>query len=90
MEALKYEVKQLINKLAERFDNLPEGPVHSLDTDLILSLLRQLYEKTEALRSLPPVEISVSSDIHQVKPSEIVIPEVTKQPPVIIPPVNSN
>lgn len=87
MEALKYEVKQLINKLSDRFDSLPDGPVHPMDADLILSLLRQLYEKTEALRSVPPVEINVSSDIHQVKLSEIVKPEVTKQPPVVIPPV---
>lgn len=65
-------MRQLINKLTERFDQLPEGSLHPLDADLILSLLRQLYEKTEALRFMP-----LSGDNHTTG-----IQEVTREMPL--------
>lgn len=68
MKSLKSEVRQLINKLSERFDQLPEGSLHPLDADLILSLLRQLYEKTEALRNTAPWDIETESDDGQLSP----------------------
>lgn len=79
MDSLKNnEVKQLIDKLADRYNNLPEGPLHPLDADLMLSLLRQLYEKVEALRSRQPVEIIASADPRQYSQPEIVINEPRK------------
>lgn len=71
MEPLKSEVRQLIGKLSHRFDQLPEGPLHPLDADMILSLLRQLYEKTELLRhAAPPATdyTDISSGTEQAKP----------------------
>lgn len=97
MESLKSEIKQLIDKLAERYKNLPEGPLHPMDADLMLSLLRQLYEKTEILRNLPAVEVVVKAEPAQYsQPKQtqsaepaatpVEIPVIT---PLIVPPVVS-
>ncbi|PKP02588.1 MAG: hypothetical protein CVU14_03210, partial [Bacteroidetes bacterium HGW-Bacteroidetes-9] len=69
MESSRTEVKQLIEKLVDRFNNLPDGRLHPLDADLILSMLRQLYEKTEELRDGPHVEVVVKSESVQVNPT---------------------
>lgn len=95
MESLKTEVKQLLDKLSDRYKNLPEGPIHPLDADLILSLLRELYEKTEALRNMPPVEVMVKAEPAQysqpilIKPVEPVATpvEIPVVAPFIVPPV---
>jgi hypothetical protein len=99
MESLKSEIKLLIDKLADRYNHLPDGPVHPLDADLMLSLLRELYEKTEALRNQPPVEIVVHAEPAQYsqptqnqsaspfeQPVEIPTPARAVIPPVITPP----
>lgn len=97
MESLKSEIKQLIDKLAERYKNLPEGPLHPLDADLMLSLLRQIYEKTEILRNLPPVEVVVKAEpaqfsqpkqtqSHEPVATPVEIPIIS---PLIVPPVVS-
>ncbi len=96
MESLKSEVKQLIAKLADRYNNLPEGPLHPLDADLMLAMLRQLYEKTEALRNQPTLEVVVEaepeqysqpSDKQDVSPVELheklADPEPSFVPPII-------
>jgi len=97
MEYLKSEIKQLIDKLAERYNNLPEGPLHPMDADLMLSLLRQLYEKTESLRNLPPLEVVVKAEPAQYsQPMQTQSPEPAATPveipvitPLIVPPVVS-
>jgi hypothetical protein len=66
MESLKSEVRQLINKLSDQFDHLPEGALHPLDADLMLSLLRQLYVKTEALRHSLPSSDNDTTHVRQV------------------------
>jgi len=99
MESLKSDVKQLIDKLADRCNNLPDGPVHPLDADLMLSLLRELYEKTEALRNQPSIDIVVQPEFAQYsqptqnqsvslveRPVEIPSPAPAVVPPFVAPP----
>jgi hypothetical protein len=95
MESIKSEIRLLIDKLVDRYNHLPDGPVHPLDADLMLSLLRELYEKTEALRNQPPVEIVVHAEPVQhsqpvknqaVSPPELPV-EIPTPAPTVIPPV---
>lgn len=98
MESLKSEIKLLIDKLADRYNHLPDGPIHPMDADLMLSLLRELYEKTEALRKQPPPEIVVQAEPIQYSqpaqnqivspvetPVEIPVPAPSVIPPVVVP-----
>lgn len=98
MESKKTEIKQLIDKLADRYNSLPDGPLQVLDVDLMLATLRQLYEKTEALRHQPVPEIvvkaepvqytqpeSVQSNSPEEFPPEIAAPAPSFVPPVIAP-----
>jgi hypothetical protein len=87
MESSRTEVKQLIEKLVDRFNNLPDGRLHPLDADLILSMLRQLYEKTEELRDGPHVEVVVKSESVQVNPTVLAKPKEIQENPVEVPPV---
>jgi hypothetical protein len=66
MESLKSEIRQLIHELSDRFDHLPEGTVHPLDADLLLSLLRQLYVKTEAMRMVAPTDEETVTNIEEI------------------------
>lgn len=99
MESLKSEIKLLIEKLANRFNNLPAGPLHQLEADLILAQLRELYEKMEALRNQSPKEIVVQAEPAQYnqpaknqsvspdeRPVEIPSPAPSVVPPVVTPP----
>ena len=92
MKSVKNEVKQLIDKLNDRFNNLPEGAVHPMDADLMLAMLRQLYEKVEVLRDLKPAEIPEKTDPIQYTGPGIVINESVEKPveiqpvaPVLVP-----
>ncbi len=95
MESLKSEIKQLIDKLADRYNNLPDGPLQALDVDLMLATLRKLYEKTEALRIQPTAGIVVKaepvqygqSEHEQSTPPVKVPPEITTPVPSFVPPV---
>ncbi|MCO5265803.1 MAG: hypothetical protein M9948_08010 [Lentimicrobium sp.] len=87
MESLKAEISELIDKLHNRFHNLPEGALHPIDADLMLSVLRELYEKVEILKSLKPVELTVKADPLQYAPPVVEKVEKHKDTPVEIPPV---
>lgn len=87
MESSRTEVKQLIEKLVDRFNNLPDGRIHPLDADLILSMLRQLYEKTEELRDGRHVEVMVKSEPVQVNPTGSAKPEEIHEKPLEVQPV---
>ncbi|MFH1120576.1 MAG: hypothetical protein V1775_12200 [Bacteroidota bacterium] len=85
MDSLKSEVLLLLEKLVTRYNDLPDGPLHPLDADLILSSIRELYIKTEALRNFPPVEIRVSSEPSQEIHPFPAQPEPAHHQPVEIP-----
>lgn len=98
MESIRSEIKQLIDKLSNRYNSLPDGPMHAIDVDLLLDTLRQLYEKTEALRHQPAPEIVVKAEPAQYTrpeplqsaspvelPTEITIPAPSFVPPVVAP-----
>ncbi|MHC1777301.1 MAG: hypothetical protein AB9834_18000 [Lentimicrobium sp.] len=98
MESLKSEIKQLIDKFADRYNSLPDGPLQALDVDLMLATLRQLYEKTEALKHQPTPEIVVKTEPAQYNqpdlkhsaspvepPPETPIPVPLFMPPVAAP-----
>jgi hypothetical protein len=87
MESTRNEVKQLIEKLSDRYNNLPEGPVHQMDADLLHEMLRQLYEKIEALRSRPAADITVKAEPHQYSPPEIIKSIEPLKLPIDVPPV---
>lgn len=102
MESLKSDIKLLIEKLAHRYGNLPDGPLHPLEADLILSQLRELYEKTEALRNQLPKGIVVQAEPAQYsqpaqdqsvspveRPVEIPSPAPAIVPPIVAPPPTS-
>ncbi|MBK6965659.1 MAG: hypothetical protein IPH20_17475 [Bacteroidales bacterium] len=95
MESLKSEIKQLIDKLADRYNNLPDGALQAIDVDLMLATLRQLYEKTEALKHQPAPEIVVKAEPVQynqpdpeqnASPVELP-PEIPAPAPLYVPPV---
>lgn len=87
MKSEKNEVKQLIDKLTDRYNNLPEGPLHPMDADLMLSLLRQLYEQVETLRNRQPVEPMVKAERLQYSKPEMSKSGEPVAPPLEIPPV---
>ena len=91
MESLKSEIRQLLQQLSDRFDHLPEGTLHPLDADLILSLLRQLYVKTEAMRKEAPVVDKTATNVQEITlPVELnpePIPTDVTKIPVTSPPV---
>lgn len=95
MESLKSEIRQLIDMLTDRYNSLPDGPPHPLDVDLMLSTLRQLYEKTEALRHQPVPDIVVKAepvqysqpDLKQNNSPDELPPEIIAPAPSFVPPV---
>ncbi|MBL7905500.1 MAG: hypothetical protein JNL22_10810 [Bacteroidales bacterium] len=96
MESLKSEIDQLLVKITQKYDNLPEGPVSSIETDIILGLLRELYEMTELLRIKPDSSTVGKTEIpHYGQPINVVsapanVPVVeipVPEPPAVVPPV---
>jgi len=85
MESLKSEVRRLIHELSDRFDHLPDGTVHPLDADLILSLLRQLYVKTEAMRKGASAADENVPDVKEMTRPVVMNPEPIQTQVVEIP-----
>lgn len=96
MESLKSEINQLLVRITQKYHNLPDGPVSSIETDIILGLLRELYEMTGSLRNKPDSPEGGKTEIpHYGQPINVINTPVIEPvieiplpvPPEAVPPV---